>query len=83
MSEIEKKETDFDLRAFFNSKKGKEILEQSEKDLREEFMINTGMFSPEEDEAWEFLKMVRRFKLLFPSNWIGVCYVNSCCSYDI
>ena len=34
MSEIEKKETDFDLRAFFNSKKGKEILEQSEKDLK-------------------------------------------------
>ncbi len=56
MSEIEKKETDFDLRAFFNSKKGKEILEQSEKDLREEFMTNTVMFSPEEDEAWEYLK---------------------------
>lgn len=56
MSEIEKKETDFDLRAFFNSKKGKEILEQSEKDLRKEFMTNTGMFSPEEDEAWEYLK---------------------------
>ena len=45
--------TDFDLRAFFNSKKGKEILEQSEKDLREEFMTNTGMFSPEEDKLWQ------------------------------
>lgn len=56
LSEIEKKETEFDLRAFFNSKKGKEILEQSEKDLKKEFMTNTGMFSPEEDEKWAYLK---------------------------
>ena len=45
-----------DLRVFFNSKKGREILEQSEKDLKEEFITQTGMFSPEEDEAWEYLK---------------------------
>ncbi|KKN18820.1 hypothetical protein LCGC14_0951940 [marine sediment metagenome] len=53
MSDIWSDKKDFNLRVFFNSKKGKEILEQSEKDLREEFMTNTGMFSPEEDEAWE------------------------------
>ena len=56
---IKKKETDFDLRTFFNSKKGKEILERSEKDLKKEFMTYTGMFSPEEDEAWKYLKKLQ------------------------
>ncbi len=56
MSQFKKNKPEFDLRAFFNSDKGKEILEQSEKDLKEEFRTNTGMFSPEEDEAWEYLK---------------------------
>ena len=55
------------IRTFFNSKKGKEILEQNEKDLKEEFRTNTGMFSPVEDKAWEYLKFSEEFKKDLPS----------------
>lgn len=56
MSKFEKNKNDFDLRAFFNSEKGKHLLEQGERQLRKDFDTNTGVCSPEEDKAWEYLK---------------------------
>ena len=39
----------------FKTEKAKEILDENEKKMEEEFRTKTGWFSPEEDKAWEFL----------------------------
>ena len=56
LSEDERIELQNKVRDFYNSKKGEKILRKNNKKLLKDFKKKRGWFSPEEDEAWEFLQ---------------------------